>query len=63
MSIINFIKIKALNSALNNMSEDRIADIIMDFGQKEFGNKVDEYLDGIQKKLARIVVAINKRRK
>ncbi len=45
------------------MSEDKIADIIKDFGDKEFGSKCDEYLDGIQKKLARIVVALNKRRK
>ena len=63
MAIINWIKIKVLDSALNSMSEDKIADMIEDFGKKEFGEQVDKYLDGIQRKMARVIVALNKRRK
>ena len=61
MGLISWIKIRAFNDAFNNLSEDKIADMIVDFGKRYFGENWQEYVLGIEKKLARICVALNKR--
>ena len=58
---LTWVKLKALNSALNSLSVKEIVDVIESFGEKEFGVECDEYLDKIRTKLANIVFEIGKR--
>ena len=59
--MINLIKIKIFNNIIDNIQEDEIASMIEDYGKKRFGNKKNDYLKIIQKKLTGIIVNLNRR--
>ena len=60
--MINLLKVKIFTSLIGSLSADRLAEILEDFGKRQFGNQTGHYLFDIQRKLAELVVAINKRR-
>ena len=59
---IQWISLKTFDSIVNSISEEKIADMLSDFGYKKFGKGCERYLDTTQKKMARIIVAINRKR-
>ena len=61
VSPITWIKLKAFNSILNSVNIKIIADVIEDFGTKQFGSGKDSYLDQIRTKLSNLVFEIGKR--
>jgi hypothetical protein len=60
-SLINHLKLIALNSAINSMDEKELVDVLESFGKKEFGDKHKEYLLKLQYKLAGVVFEMSKR--
>jgi hypothetical protein len=60
-SPISWIKLQILNHLLSNVSVKEIADFIEAYGENEFGQEKDRYLDSIRAKLANLVFEISKR--
>lgn len=60
---INWIKLLALNHMLDNMSIDKLTDMIEDYQRKEFGSYADKAIGVSADKLMRIALELNKRRK
>lgn len=61
MALITWIKVKALKSALDNMSVVKIADVITDFGKREFKDQYPEYLKELRQKLSMLVFELGRR--
>ena len=61
MGLITWIKLRALNSAVDNLSPKEIVDVIEDFGRREFKDEKDQYLEVIRRKLANIIFEIGGR--
>jgi len=63
MGLINLIEIFAFKKALNNMSEDKIVDMIEDFQRREFGREADKAISITADKLISIGLTLYKRRR
>lgn len=61
MNPITWIKLKAFESAMNSLSVKEIADVIVEFGKKEFDNDYDKYVRGLRDKLALLNIELGKR--
>lgn len=61
MWLINIIKVKALLSGLQNISDEKLADIIIDYQRKEFGNEVNKAISATADKLLRVGLALYKK--
>lgn len=59
---VNWIKVKIFNSVISSLNEELIADMIVDFGRKQFGNECLKYVDGVTRKLIDVITTLNRRK-
>ena len=55
-----FIKIKVFNSVLNSVNARKIAEVINDFGERQFGKGNVEYLISVSHKLANLTFEVSR---
>ena len=61
MALLNSLKVWALIHAVNNMSDDKITDMIEDYQKKEFGEQYKKAMDVTANKILRIGLELKKR--
>lgn len=61
MNILNNLKVMALIHAVNNMSDDKICDLIEDYQKKEFGDLAKRAINVTGDKLLSIGLKLKKR--
>jgi len=61
MEILNSLKVFALIHGLNNMSVEKITDLIEDYQRKEFGEQANKAINVIGDKIIRIGLELKKR--
>ena len=62
MAMLNLIKLLALKHGLNNMSVEKLTDLIEDYQRKEFGEQADKAIGVTADKLMRIALELHKRK-
>lgn len=54
MGLINLIKVKAFDSLVKSLSEDKLSEIIIDFNRRQFGERAPDAIRTTGDKMLRV---------